>query len=65
MEEFDDGASLKYTVGKRYAPNGMNINTTGIVPDVVVEFDTDAYLDKAIDNQLEKAKEVLSKMIKK
>ncbi|MEI7558877.1 MAG: S41 family peptidase [bacterium] len=28
MDEFPDGASLKYTVGKRYAPNGENINLT-------------------------------------
>jgi len=65
MEEFDDGASLKFTVGKRYAPNGTNIDTTGIAPDVVVEFDTEKYLENATDNQLEKAKSVLSEMIKK
>jgi len=28
MDEFDDGASLKYTVGKRYTPNGENIDIT-------------------------------------
>lgn len=64
MEEFDDGASLKFTVGKRYAPNGSNIDTTGISPDVVIEFDADAYLENATDNQLEKAKEVLINMMK-
>lgn len=64
MEEFDDGASLKFTVGKRYAPNGSNIDTTGIAPDVVIEFDADAYLENTTDNQLEKAKEVLNNMMK-
>ncbi len=64
MDEFDDGASLKYTVGKRYTPNGKNIDTTWATPDVVVEFDADTYLSSAIDTQLEKAKSVLSTMIK-
>jgi carboxyl-terminal processing protease len=64
MEEFDDGASLKFTVGKRYAPNGSNIDTTGIAPDVVIEFDADAYLENTTDNQLEKSKEVLNNMMK-
>lgn len=64
MSEFDDGASLKYTVGLRYAPNGINIDTKGITPDVLVEFDTDGYLNNGIDNQLEKAKEVIATMIK-
>jgi len=65
MDEFDDGASLKYTVGKRYTPNGENIDITWATPDVVVEFDVDKYVATAIDNQLEKAKEVLGKIIKK
>ena len=64
MDEFNDGASLKYTVGKRYTPNGENIDTTWATPDVIVEFDSDKYLDTAIDTQLEKAKEVLGTMIK-
>ena len=64
MDEFNDGASLKYTVGKRYTPNGENINTTWATPDFVIEFDIDAYLQNAIDNQLEKAKEIIIDMIK-
>ncbi len=63
MDEFDDGASLKYTVGKRYTPNGENIDITWANPDVLIEFDTDKYINDAIDTQLEKAKEVLSAMI--
>ncbi len=65
MKDFDNGASLKFTVGKRYAPNGTNIDTTWITPDVVVEFDADAYLENTTDNQLEKAKETLIGIMKK
>ena len=65
MDEFDDGASLKYTVGKRYTPNGENIDITWATPDVVVEFDADKYVNAMIDTQLEKAKQVLGTMIKK
>lgn len=64
MDEFDDGASLKYTVGKRYTPNGENIDITWAAPDVLVEFDADKYLSVALDTQLEKAKEVIYTMIK-
>ena len=63
MDEFADGASLKYTVGKRYTPNWENITTTWTSPDVVVEFNSENYINKSIDNQLEKAKEVVLKMI--
>jgi len=65
IEEFPDGASLKYTVGKRYTPNGENINLTWATPDVVVAFDTDKYIKNGIDTQLEKAKAVIATMIKK
>ncbi|MFA7298369.1 MAG: S41 family peptidase [Candidatus Absconditabacterales bacterium] len=65
MDEFDDGASLKYTVGKRYTPNGENIDITGATPDIIVEFDPDKYTNNLIDTQLEKAKQVLGTMIKK
>ena len=64
MDEFPDGASLKYTVGKRYTPNGENIDITWATPDIIIEFDPDKYVNTAIDMQLEKAKEVLTKMIK-
>jgi len=65
MNDFPDGASLKYTVGKRYAPNGTNIDTIRITPDITVEFDADAYIENGYDNQLEKARETISSMIKK
>ena len=63
MTDFADGASLKYTVGKWYAPNGTNIDTIGITPDVIVEFDPDEYTKNNKDTQIEKAQEVISTMI--
>lgn len=59
MDEFADGASIKYTIGKRYAPSGKTIDKVGITPDVVVAFDADKYVASKIDTQLEKAKEIL------
>jgi carboxyl-terminal processing protease len=59
MDDFPDGASLKYTIGKRYSPSGKTIDKEGIAPDVLVEFDGDRYTKENIDTQLEKAKEIL------
>ncbi len=60
IDEFTDGASLKYTIGRRYAPSGKTIDKVGIAPDVVVTFDTWAYAKDNTDNQLEKAKSLLN-----
>ena len=65
IDEFPDGASLKYTVGKRYTPNGENINNTWATPDVIIKFDPDIYTHDGIDTQLEKATQVLGTMITK
>ena len=59
MDEFGDGASLKYTIGKRYSPTGKNIDKVWITPDVLVTFDADAYAKDKTDNQLQKAKDLL------
>ncbi len=62
LHEFPkDGSSLKYTVGKRYAPNGINIDHEGITPDISLEFDAEKYILNGKDNQLQKAIELLSK----
>lgn len=63
MTDFDDGASLKYTVWKWYAPNGIHIDKTGITPDIIIEFDWDSYLENDRDNQLEKAEEVIKTLL--
>ena len=52
--------ALKLTISAYYTPNGNNIHGVGIEPDVVCEFDSDAYYDRDVDNQLEKAVAVLS-----
>lgn len=57
-----DGTALKLTISAYYTPKGNNIHGTGIEPDVVCEFDSEAYYDGGEDNQLEKAKEEMRKM---
>lgn len=56
LHEFPDGASLKYTIWKWFPPSGLSIDQTGILPDIVVDFDTSWYINDDIDNQLEEAK---------
>ncbi len=63
MKVFDDGASLKYTIGKWYSPSGKNIDKIGIKPDVEVKLDVDKYVDEDVDTQLEKAKTVLGQIV--
>jgi len=55
MYEFNNWTSLKYTIWKRYSPSGKNINKTGITPDVIVDFDLEAYKANGKDSQLDKA----------
>lgn len=59
-----DGTALKLTISAYYTPNGNNIHGVGIEPDVVCEFDSDAYYDEGVDNQLEKAVEEIEKMMR-
>lgn len=58
---FRDGSAIKLTISAYYTPKGNNIHGIGIVPDVVCEFDGEAYYGSPEhpDNQLEKAKDVL------
>lgn len=60
-----DGSAVKLTVSKYYTPNGNDIHEKGIEPDVVVEFDADAYYDEGVDNQLQEAIKYLSEEIAK
>ncbi len=60
----DDGTAIKVTVSSYYSPKGINIHGTGIEPDLVCEFDAEAYYgEEQFDNQLEYAKEVLAELI--
>ena len=55
-----DGSAVKLTVSDYYTPKGNNIHGVGIEPDVEIELDAEKYYaDEPVDNQLEKAKEVL------
>lgn len=58
-----DGSAVKLTVSKYYTPNGNNIHEKGIEPDVVVEFDADAYYNEGVDNQLQEAMNYLREKI--
>ena len=60
--DLTDGSAIKLTVSSYFTPNGNNIHGIGIEPDVEVEFDADLY-QQDIDNQLEKAQEVLAEMM--
>lgn len=62
---FRDNSAVKVTISAYYTPNGNNIHKIGIEPDVVCEFDGEAYYgsEDHPDNQLEKAKEVLRGMM--
>ena len=64
VQDFIDWSSLKYTIGKRYSPNDINIDEEWITPNVEVEWDYDKYKEDWTDTQLEAAKEELLKEIK-
>ncbi len=57
-----DGSAIKVTTRKYYTPSGNNIQGTGIDPDYDVDFDAEAYTSEGVDSQLEKAREVISKL---
>lgn len=59
-----DGTALKLTISSYYTPNGNNIHGVGIEPDIVCEFDSDAYYEDGVDNQLERAVEEMERLIK-
>jgi carboxyl-terminal processing protease len=62
--ELPDGSSLKYTIGKRFSPQHVNVTGTGVIPNVEIKRNYELYTQKKIDNQLEKAKELLFTLIK-
>ncbi len=64
---FRDGTAIKVTISSYYTPNGNDIHGIGVEPDVVCEFDGEAYYgsEDHPDNQLEKAKEVLKDLMNK
>lgn len=59
-----DGTALKLTISSYYTPKGKNIHGIGIDPDIECEFDSEAYYERGVDNQLERAKQEINQMIK-
>ena len=64
VQQLTDGTAVKLTISSYYTPNGNNIHGIGIEPDIVCEFDSNAYYDDGVDNQLERAKQEIEKMIR-
>jgi carboxyl-terminal processing protease len=52
--KLEDGSGLKLTTARFYAPSGRSINRVGVIPDIVVENESDNK-----DSQLERALELL------
>lgn len=59
INRLDDETAIKLTVSAYFTPSGNNIHGIGIEPDIELEYDYDAYEADGIDNQVEKAIEVL------
>lgn len=55
----ENQGAVRITIAKWLTPNERLIHEVGLEPDIVVEFDVEAYETDGSDNQLEKAKEVL------
>ena len=63
VQDFKDGSSLKYTIGKWFSPKYINVDKEWITPNIEVERDYEKYNEDWTDNQLETAKEELLKLI--
>lgn len=59
--ELKDESAIKVTISKYFTPNGNYIHGIGIEPDVVVPYDSES----EVDDQLNKAIEVINGMINK
>nr|WP_308626449.1 S41 family peptidase [uncultured Eisenbergiella sp.] len=58
-----DGSAVKLTVSNYYTPKGNNIHKIGIEPDVEEKFDAEAYYNDKVDNQLNKAIEIMNEKL--
>lgn len=59
IQPLDDGTALKLTISAYYTPAGRNIHGIGIEPDIELEYDYELSEEEGIDNQVEKAIEIL------
>jgi len=57
-EDFSDGSSLHVTIAEWLLPSGKNIHNIGLEPDVKIEYVSNES-DPEVDNQIDKALEVL------
>ena len=58
-----DGSAVKLTVSNYYTPYGNNIHKIGIEPDIEEKFDSEAYYNDGVDNQLNKAIEIMNEKL--
>lgn len=59
ITQLEDGTAVKLTVSAYFTPSGVNIHGTGIEPDIELEYDYDLAEKEGVDNQVEKAIEIL------
>lgn len=59
INRLEDGTAIKLTVSAYYTPSGNNIHGIGIKPDIEIEYDYNLAEEQGIDNQLDKAIEIL------
>ncbi|MCK5413431.1 MAG: S41 family peptidase [Candidatus Pacebacteria bacterium] len=59
VEELRDGSAIKVTIAKWLTPNGVDINKSGIDPDIEVELSFEDYVNER-DPQLERALELFN-----
>lgn len=64
IHKLEDGTALKLTVSAYFTPSGKNIHGIGIEPDIELEYDYDRAEQEEVDNQVEKAIEVLEGQMK-
>ncbi len=60
LVDITDDTSLKVTIARWLTPNGNSISHMGIMPDVEVKLDEEAYKKDKTDTQLNKALEILA-----
>ena len=58
--DLNDWSTIKLTVWKRYSPNWKNIDKEWFAPDIEIPFDYTWFQKKQIDNQLQKAIEIMN-----
>lgn len=59
IHRLDDGTAVKLTISAYFTPSGRNIHGIGIEPDIELEYDAEGSEEKGIDNQVERAIEIL------